>query len=212
MELVYPISEIFKSIQWEGRNTWKPSIFVRFRWCNLQCKWCDSKYSRHKDYINEIEKYTLEQVVNKIQELDCKHIIFTWWEPALFQKQIQKIQEKLFDKWYSYEIETNWSIDIVTYFDQVNVSYKLTSSWNNEYPLLAIDESFDYKFVIDTEDDKNEMEFIIDKYKLQNIYIMPLGRDKESQHRLDIAQYCIDKWYNYCQRMHLLLFWDKKWV
>jgi len=208
----YPISEIFLSIQWEWRNTWKPSIFVRFWWCNLQCSRCDSKYSRHKDFVSERIIMNLDEVIYRIKSLNCKHIIFTWWEPSLFERQIVDIQFELKDLWYTYEIETNWSMKLNNSYNQVNVSYKFTSSWNKEYELKALSKQYDYKFVVDTTDDIIEMEKIIDKYWLLNVYVMPLGRTWDSQHRIDIANYCIEKWYNYCQRTHIILFWDKKGV
>ena len=42
MSIVYPISEVFSSIQGEGINTGVPSIFIRFAGCNLNCIFCDS--------------------------------------------------------------------------------------------------------------------------------------------------------------------------
>lgn len=39
------ISDLFASIQGEGLHSFAPSVFVRFRRCNLACVWCDSKYT-----------------------------------------------------------------------------------------------------------------------------------------------------------------------
>ena len=48
---------IFYSLQWEWRNTWNPSIFIRFYGCDRLCKFCDSLYS-----VNEPKEYYQENI------------------------------------------------------------------------------------------------------------------------------------------------------
>jgi len=214
-----PISEIFASIQWEWRNTWKPSIFVRFWWCNLKCSWCDTKYSWDAS-IETANIMTLKDVLKQIESLKIKHIIFTWWEPTLFQKEIYEIIQWLWWE-YSFELETNWSkkIDeeILKKIDQINISPKLWNSWNKEYELLIAESFFywsvDYKFVVWNMQDLVEVdEYIKNNPYTDWIYIMPLWITKESQMNKIVIDYCIKNWYNYCLRQHIILFWDKKWV
>lgn len=141
-----PISEIFESIQWEWRLTWKPSIFVRFWGCNLKCDWCDSKYSWDSK-VEKADMMELRDVIKKIKSFKSKHIIFTWWEPTLYQKEMIAIQDilieynpktDLYDNLdYTFELETNWSKKITeeVFFQQINISPKLKSSWNKKYEL-----------------------------------------------------------------------------
>jgi len=208
-----PISEIFYSIQWEWRNTGVPVIFIRFWGCNLQCWYCDSKYAREKHRIEERKQITTQQVIDEITMYPCKHIVFTWWEPALFEKIIKDIQEILWEEYY-YEIETNGSIELKNEYNQVNVSYKTSNSWNKPYQLRAINSLYDYKFVVADEYDFEKVEEIIEEYKLpkENIWLMPLWVTEDSQKNLLVAKYCMEKWYRYCQRTHILLFWNKRWV
>lgn len=208
-----PISEIFYSIQWEWRNTWKPAIFVRFWWCNLKCTWCDSKYSWQDK--KDLKFLTVAQVVKKIKSLKCKHIIYTWWEPALFETQIAEIKSRL--AWYTHEIETNWSILLKNYYDQINISYKLRSSWNKSYkayfPIKA-----DLKFVVGSSKDIGEILKIQStiKYISSKIYIMPLWITIEDQLKWKNYKRCVEAckkyWWNLSLRMHILLFGNHKWV
>lgn len=210
-----PISEIFLSIQWEWRNTWKPSIFVRFWWCNKKCSFCDTPYAVIDR--TEMKPYDFLTVIEKIKSFPCKHIVFTWWEPALFEKQISDIMMEL-NKTdiYTIEIETNGSLPLFLRYNQVNVSPKLSNSWVEEYELMVKSEydDIDYKFVVYDNDDLREVEQYIEKYNLpkENIRLMPLWITKESQINLLVANYCIEHWYRYCQRTHILLFWNKRWV
>lgn len=216
-----PISEIFESIQGEWRNTWKPSIFVRFWWCNLKCTWCDSKYSWDSK-VETADMMSLQEVLDIIKSFKSNHIIFTWWEPTLFQEQMKIIQEELDCMWYTYELETNWSkeLDDELIFNQVNISPKLKNSWNEDYNLEILKNLdkcnyVDLKFVAETITDLVEIDWYlkqIDTEEIDWIYIMPLWIDSKSQNNKYVLDYCIKKWYNYCTRQHLILFGNKKWA
>jgi len=44
----YAVSEIFHSIQGEGRHTGAAMVFVRLAGCNYSCPWCDTDYSTRR--------------------------------------------------------------------------------------------------------------------------------------------------------------------
>ena len=60
-----PVSEIFYSIQGEGKWIGTPAVFVRFCFCNLGCDWCDSDYTWDKKKINP-QWMMLEEVAEKV--------------------------------------------------------------------------------------------------------------------------------------------------
>lgn len=223
-----PISEIFESIQWEWRNTGKPSIFIRFWGCNLACTWCDSTYSWDAT-VEKANMMELEEVIKIIKSFDAKHIIFTGWEPTLFQKQMKAIQYELRGLSYTYELETNWSKELEKGldFDQINISPKLKSSWNKDYKINILDSAeilkytfVDFKFVcsnlIDTKETDDLIKSLTNKDGfsyidyIDDIYIMPLWRDEASQVNDFLIKYCIKNNYKYCLRQHLIMFWDGK--
>lgn len=57
MELNFPITEIFDSLQGEGARVGTACRFVRFAGCNLKCSFCDTDYKeREQVAINELVK------------------------------------------------------------------------------------------------------------------------------------------------------------
>lgn len=217
------ISEIFwNTLQGEWLYNGRPSVFLRLWGCNLKCSFCDTKYSWDIE-VEKAQMLELEEIVKQIQSFSCKNLVVTWWEPSLHQKSIKLIQkelEKNGDR-YNYELETNWSmqLDDDIFFDQINISPKLKSSKNPDYQLKILKwiedrcNNYIFKFVCSDLITTTETEECIKKYNIdqKKIYIMPEGRDIQSQINQYIIQYCIKKWYNYCLRSHLILFWDWKW-
>lgn len=81
------ILELFKSIQGEGETIGYPSLFIRFKNCNLHCQMCDTSYSHTED-----GKYTLVDAINFINSNpNYRHVIFTGGEPMLHQTDIAKL-------------------------------------------------------------------------------------------------------------------------
>ena len=64
------ISEIFESVQGEGTNAGKDSIFIRTALCNLKCSWCDTKYTWDWDnfaYDVEVHDMSIDQIKEKLE-------------------------------------------------------------------------------------------------------------------------------------------------
>ena len=43
--MLYPVNEVFQSIQGEATHTGTPSIFVRLQGCHIGCAFCDTKHT-----------------------------------------------------------------------------------------------------------------------------------------------------------------------
>jgi len=119
--MLYSLNEIFYSIQGEGRNTGMPAWFIRFAGCNLNCRWCDTDYSK-KFYADE------EDIIfHNLDSNNCKNIILTGGEPSL--QDLMPLLIYLKGKGYYIAIETNGTNSLRRYeerelLDWITVSPK----------------------------------------------------------------------------------------
>ena len=204
----YNISEIFGSIEGEGKRTGELTTFIRFYGCNLRCSWCDSSYSYTN---NDYTKMTLQEIITKVKEIGYRNITITGGEP-LIQQDIQILINTLCSDKYYVNIETNGSVDISTFrFVGYNnlfftMDYKCPSSNMNSHMLLqnykALNKNDVVKFVVaDTQDLDKAYAFIKDLKYMYNMantqeveyplfYISPVFNKIELK---DIVQYMKDK-------------------
>ena len=115
MSQVYPIVEIFHSVQGEGYHAGIPHVFVRFGNCNLRCEWCDT------DFLTYDER-TLDSIVDEVLSYDCDRVIFTGGEPAM--QDLATIGSILKEHGINLSIETNGTIPVDPVIDWICVSPK----------------------------------------------------------------------------------------
>jgi len=101
------ISEIFLSIQGEGVDIGLPTIFVRTSKCNLQCNWCDTKYSWEPG-----EQRTEESILEEVLSYGVNRVCISGGEPMLQAGEVTKLVSMLEAKDVEVIIETNGSIDL----------------------------------------------------------------------------------------------------
>ena len=189
------INEIFKSIQGEGPNFGKPAIFLRTAQCNLKCTWCDTKYTwdwKNYDYTKEVKEMTIEEIKERLIDLEIKHLVITGGEPLLQQDDLADLLSFLKPDFYV-EIETNCTIlpnkmltDLV---DQWNVSPKTENSGNplelyeNDecYYFFANQENCFFKYVVENESDIPEIKKFVAKYNIpeNRVQLMTQASTKE---------------------------------
>lgn len=78
------VSEIFQSIQGEGKYAGVRQVFVRFFGCHMHCSWCDTPDSIG-DTTKDFQIMSLKDVFSEIKKLykDCHSVSLTGGEPLL---------------------------------------------------------------------------------------------------------------------------------
>jgi organic radical activating enzyme len=240
--------EIFYSIQGEGKNIGKPSVFIRLSLCNLYCIWCDTDYTwnwvgtsfKHvNDTFKNYKKFNKKDLIVSLPNNDilsilsqfhCNNIVITGGEPFVQQKDLISLLTtmKNHNKNYHIEFETNGtllpSLEIDSLINQYNVSLKLSNSkvnFNDRINPKSIDffansQKSNFKFVIDSQEDLNEVLELLSKYNIKNtdVFLMPQGATvlglKQKQNWL--VELCKKYNFNYTDRLHIHIWGDKRGI
>ncbi len=129
------ISEIFYSIQGEGRFIGTPSVFIRTSGCNLRCVWCDTPYT---SWTPEGEDWTIKEVLREVRKYSARHIVITGGEPLL-AAEIQELAATLKRAGAHITIETAATIFKPVACDLMSLSPKLANStpWKRQQGKFA---------------------------------------------------------------------------
>ncbi len=128
------ISEIFKSIQGEGKYAGVKQVFVRFYGCNMHCIWCDTPYA-----IGDADgRYVVcspEELFDRIYHLgqDCHSVSLTGGEPLAQTEFIKDFLPLLKKAGLKIYLETNGIFyrelkEIIDAVDIIAMDIKLPSS------------------------------------------------------------------------------------
>jgi 7-carboxy-7-deazaguanine synthase len=221
------ISEIFYSLQGEGFLVGTPSVFIRLAGCPLRCRWCDTKYAWSKEAGRQ---NNIDEIIRKIKDWPCNFVVVTGGEPMIVT-DLPELVRKLKAIGKHVTVETA-GIAYVPELpcDLMSISPKLSNSVPVEETLAAAhrDSSLDIavlkelidnynyqlKFVVDSEKDLSEIEETIRKLETVDpakVMLMPQASTREEllQKSPMVAGLCKHTGYTFCQRLHVLL-WDNK--
>jgi len=124
------VSEIFLSLQGEGKYLGQEQCFVRFYGCNMRCDFCDTKPETFKEYSTE---QLLKQIRDTIGDSSVKSISLTGGEPLLYRDILLEVLPKLKSEGFQIYLETNGILcdelfDMIDYIDVIAMDIKLPSS------------------------------------------------------------------------------------
>ncbi len=206
------VSEIFYSIQGEGINLGKPSIFLRLSGCHLRCTWCDTKYTWD---LKSGKKMEIKDIIKEIKKFPSKNLVITGGEPLIQQGELIKLFKEL--KGYYIEVETSGSLEshINEYINHFNCSPKLSNSQNRSIRLTQLPkEKTYYKFVVDSKKDLIEIKAFIKKHKIERekVFLMPQGIKKRevALRSLWLAELCKEENFRFTPRLHINLWGNKR--
>jgi len=216
------VSEIFYSLQGEGKLVGTPSVFVRLAGCPLRCKWCDTKYAWGTDSGDEMD---IDEIIAEVEGWDTGYVVVTGGEPMV-QDGLGEMLSRLKKRDKHITVETagivyQGGLDC----DLMSISPKLSNAGLEQAdtsgykPLdigvlrkLTADYNYQLKFVIDKPEDGEEVQQVleqigdIDKGKVS---LMPQARTRRKfiEKAPVVADLCKGTGFRFCNRLQILL-WD----
>lgn len=100
------VSEIFISIQGEGTYVGIPCSFVRLAGCDLDCRWCDTRYAKSGG-----RDMSMDAILKEVESLGGNLVEVTGGEP-LIQAGSLDLLSALCDRGYEVLLETGGHRDI----------------------------------------------------------------------------------------------------
>ena len=171
----YIVTEIFDSIEGEGKRAGQLVTFIRLAGCNLRCSYCDTGYALEAKGNN----MTAGEIADKVK---YKRATITGGEPLT--QELATLLIELFKRGVEVNIETNGSKDIRPYLNFPNVfftiDFKCTSSGMSDKMLasnyLALRPRDVIKFVVSSSNDILQAEKYYELYKMsgKNVYLSPV--------------------------------------
>jgi 7-carboxy-7-deazaguanine synthase len=225
------LSEIFFSIQGEGKLVGVPSVFIRASGCNLRCVWCDTPYASWEPQGDDV---SIAQILRHVATTPADHVVITGGEPMIMP-EIAELCDEIKSLGKHITIETAATVFTPVKLDLASLSPKLANSTPTHreggrfasahekhrlnIPVIQqfIDESPDFqlKFVVSDQSDLLEIREILHRlhgWKNSDVLLMPEGIDAATlDSRADwIAEICKREGFRFCPRLHVQLYGNKR--
>ncbi len=225
------ISEVFYSIQGEGKLLGVPSVFVRASGCNLRCAWCDTPYA---SWVPEGEDWPISRIMDAIGSHDAGHVVLTGGEPVI-APDYEVVCDAIVAEGLHLTVETAGTVFKPSPMDLASLSPKLSNStpWQLDDGRFAaaherqrmnipaiqrfIDsvKGFQLKFVVAEPSDLGEIESLLSElrgFRDDDVLLMPEGIDRATLARraLWIVEECKKRRWRYAPRLHIELFGTRR--
>jgi 7-carboxy-7-deazaguanine synthase len=221
--LTMRVTEIFYSLQGEGRMVGVPSIFVRLAGCPLRCRWCDTKYAWDQTAGRDC---TVQQIVQETRKRDCPFVVITGGEP-MSNSQLPELAAGLKACGKQITVETAgiaYVPDLPCH--RMSISPKLSNSTPKDPELadshersrldlavlaeLIANYNYQLKFVVDTQDDLQEIQQTVARIGSMDsasVMLMPQGRTRDEVLAKSpiVAEMCKRTGFVFCQRLQCIL-------
>lgn len=183
------VNEIFGSIDGEGIRTGELATFIRLKGCNLRCRYCDTTYS-----FNNGAEMSIDDILKKVEEIGYKNITLTGGEP-LIHKNVDKLIDKLIEKGYNLNIETNGAVDITPYIAKkliLTMDFKTKSSGMIKYMKMeniSKLREFDVFKIVCNKDDLEDIKDLLKNNDIKSyIYLSPIFGEIEPKELVEFLK------------------------
>jgi 7-carboxy-7-deazaguanine synthase len=225
------LSELFYSIQGEGKLSGVPSVFVRASGCNLRCVWCDTPYA---SWQPEGTETPVPDIIERTAAFPARHVVITGGEPMIMP-DIAELCAAMRDLHYHVTIETAATVYVDVAVDLASLSPKLSNSTPRDreagrfvamherqrlnVPVIQrfIDSSPDFqlKFVVSDSRDLAELQALLAqlrRWQPADVLLMPEGTDLQTLAARAgwVSEACKQSGFRYCPRLHVALYGNQR--
>ena len=198
---MYKVNEIFLSIDGEGYRTGLPVVFVRLYGCNLNCSYCDTRYSCEQQEYKEMSLY---DILAQVLSYGVPRVTLTGGEP-LIHPGVKDLITSLVANDIEVNIETNGAVDLDEFIEfkynskvVFTMDYKCKSSGMEEKMILSnlvfLQPKDVIKFVVSNYNEMEEMEYILEASKCKaQAYVSPVFGAIEPK---ELVEYVLDNGLN----------------
>jgi 7-carboxy-7-deazaguanine synthase len=168
------ITEIFQSLQGEGKNQGKPCLFIRLAGCNLKCRWCDTPESRAGGM-----EMGLDSILEHIWRINPPYICITGGEPLLQADELEHLLSSLHKRGTLIDIETNGTIDFTRFQPCASICMDVKCPSSGKQSDLSLLEKIrpqdSVKFVVKDEADCRYAQDIVKTHRIAGeIFVSPV--------------------------------------
>jgi 7-carboxy-7-deazaguanine synthase len=225
------VSELFYSIQGEGKLMGVPSVFVRASGCNLRCTWCDTPYA---SWEPQGEDMGVEEIVKRVAAFGARHVVLTGGEPMIMPG-IVELCDAIKGRGMHITMETAATVYKDVKIDLASLSPKLSNSTPTEreggrfaraheqlrinmpviQKFIQTTPEFQLKFVVSSEEDLAEIRTILEGLsgvRSEDVLLMPEGTDARTlEERAGwVSEICKREGFRYCPRLHVGLYGNRR--
>lgn len=194
---MYKVNEIFLSIDGEGYRTGLPVVFIRLYGCNLNCSYCDTRYSCEQQEYKEMSLY---DILAQVLSYGVPRVTLTGGEP-LIHPGVKDLIVSLVANDIEVNIETNGAVDLDEFIEfkynskvVFTMDYKCKSSGMEDKMILSNLEFLQpkdvIKFVVSNYNEMVEMEYILEASNCKaQAYVSPVFGAIEPK---ELVEYILD--------------------
>jgi len=218
------ISEMFYTLQGEGKYSGFPCVFIRTSGCNLRCVWCDTPFASWEP--DGLPK-SIDDILEETKQAgwsNVHHYIISGGEPMI-QKELPELVNALNERGHFITIETAGTVYKPLDIGLFSISPKLANSIpgkeefpkehrlhmkNNKHDKLGeFINNVDYqlKFVTCNDQDTVEILEIVNRFNVprHKVFLMPEGITQEAlaARALEVANICKREGFVFTGRLHV---------
>jgi 7-carboxy-7-deazaguanine synthase len=171
---LFPVNEIFETLQGEGFHVGTPSVFLRLQGCDVGCAWCDTKHSWPSDDRNLMSAGDL---LDECLKYRSRHVVLTGGEPCQFD--LTDLTESLLDHGFTVQIETSGTYPVrVSPGVWVTVSPKV--GMKRQVRTEAVKRANEIKHPVGKPQDIDNLRAILHHANTNIIWLQPLSQSQKA--------------------------------